>query len=197
MAPLSGAPRFKPDPGDPSKDRRGWPDRIGAAWGLFVDGLGALGTVLILGLMALICADVLSRNITGASLPMVAEAGALTVVLIVYLQLATTIRHDRLARTDLFLSGFRLRFPRAGAVLLALYDGVACGVLGIIAWSTVTIVERNLTRGEYIGVPGIATVPTWPFRALILLGMTVAAIQCAIQVVRALRSAVKPSESPQ
>jgi len=193
MAPHPGPP--DPRPGAPASARRGWPARIAAGWGLLVDGLGALGTVLILGLMALICADVLARNLTGASLPMVAEAGALTVVLIVYLQLATTIRHDRLARTDLFYGGFRRRFPRAGALLAAIYDSVACGVLGVVAWSTVTIVERNFTRGEYIGVPGIATVPTWPFRALILLGMTVAAVQCAIQVVRALRDTLHKPEA--
>ena len=193
MTPPSGTPLRDPDPDAPTTGRQGWAARVGVVWGYLVDGLGALGTVLILGLMILICADVLSRNITGSSLPMVAEAGALTVVLIVYLQLATTIRHDRLARTELFLTGFRLHFPRAGAVLMALYDAIACGALGLIAWSTVTIVERNWNRGEYIGVPGIATVPTWPFRALILLGMTVAAIQCAIQVVRALRSVVEPS----
>jgi TRAP-type mannitol/chloroaromatic compound transport system permease small subunit len=179
-------------PPDPDTARTGWPDRIAGAWGLLVDGLGALGTVLILGLMALICADVVARNLTGASLPMVAEAGALTVVLIVYLQLATTIRHDRLARTDLFYGGFRQRFPRAGALLAAVYDAVGAAALGMVAWSTVTIVERNFSRGEYIGVPGIATLPTWPFRALILLGMTVAAVQCAIQVLRALRQMIRP-----
>ncbi len=182
--------------GAPEAARRGWPDRITGAWNLLVDGLGALGTVLILGLMGLICADVLARNVTGASLPMVAEAGALTVVMIVYLQLATTIRHDRLARTDLFLGGLRRLFPRAGALLVAVYHAVACGTLGFIAWSTVTIVERNFMRGEYIGVPGIVTVPTWPFRALILVGMTVAAVQCAIQLVQALRQVVHPQEQP-
>lgn len=183
-------------PPQPEPMRPGLPGRVGRVWNLLVDGLGALGTVLILGLMALICADVVSRNVTGASLPMVAEAGALTVVLIVYLQLATTIRHDRLARTELFYGGFRQRFPRAGALLGATYDAVACGALGVVAWSTVTIVERNFNRGEYIGVPGIATVPTWPFRALILLGMTVAAVQCAIQLVTALRRAARPQEPP-
>jgi TRAP-type mannitol/chloroaromatic compound transport system permease small subunit len=131
-------------------------------------------------LMVMICADVAVRNITGGSLPMIAEAGAITLVTMVYLQLATTIRHDRLARADLFFAGFRRRFPRGGAVLAAVYDLTAAGELGVIAWSTITILERNITRGEYIGVTGIATLPTWPFRAAILLGLTVATIQCLV-----------------
>lgn len=184
-------------PGAPETARRAFPGLAVRLWHLLVDSLGALGTMMIGVLMCLICADVAVRNLFGWSLPMVSEAGALTLVMIVYLQLATTIRHDRLARTDLFYGGFRSLFPRAGAVLAALYDFIACGAFGLIAWSTVTIVQRDFSRGEYIGVTGIATLPTWPFRALILLGMTVAMLQCAFQVVAALREAFsKPDDRP-
>ena len=163
---------------------------------MLVDGLGALGTLLIVVLMAIICADVLVRNLVGSSLPMVAEAGALTLVMIVYLQLATTIRHDRLSRTELFYGGFRDRFPRAGEVLAAIFHLVAAGALGTVAWSTVTIVERDFLRGEHIGVTGVLTLPTWPFRALILLGMTVATVQCLILLAAALRNAARTDGGP-
>ena len=66
-------------------------------------------------------------------------------------------------------------------------------MLGVIAWSTVTIVERDFLRGEHIGVTGVVTLPTWPFRALILLGMTVATIQCIILLLGALREAARPA----
>jgi TRAP-type mannitol/chloroaromatic compound transport system permease small subunit len=178
-----------PDPDAPHGAHRTAPGPIGRVWNLLVDGLGALGTVLIFVLMVIICADVVARNFTGGSLPMISEAGALTLVMIVYLQLATTIRHDRLARTDLFLNGFRRRYPRGGALLTGLFDLTAATALGVIAWSTVTVLERDFSRGEYIGVTGIATLPTWPFRALILLGITVAAVQCVIQVIGGLRRA--------
>ena len=169
------------------------PGRVLGAWNLLVDGLGALGTLMIVALMTIICADVLVRNTYGASLPMVAEAGALTLVMIVYLQLATTVRHERLSRTDLFHGGLCARFPRVGAILSALFHLVAAGMLGVIAWSTVTIVERDFLRGEHIGVTGVVTLPTWPFRALILLGMTVATIQCIILLLGALREAARPA----
>lgn len=181
------APPHTQDPGAPDAARR--PGALMAAWNLLVDGLGALGTVMIGLLMCLVCADVLVRNLAGGSLPMVAELGALTLVMIVYLQLGTTIRHDRLARADLFFAGFKARYPRAGALLAGFYDLIGAGALGVIAWSTVTLVQRDFGRGEYIGVTGIATLPTWPFRALILLGMTVATIQCLIRTAEALRTA--------
>jgi TRAP-type mannitol/chloroaromatic compound transport system permease small subunit len=93
------------------------------------------------------------------------------------------------ARADLFFAGFRRRFPRGGAVLAAVYDLTAAGALGIIAWSTITILERDITRGEYIGVTGIATLPTWPFRAAILLGLAVATIQCLVMLASRFRDA--------
>lgn len=52
------------------------------AWGLIFDGLGALGSLLIVALMLVICADVASRNILGSSLPLVSELGALMVVVL-------------------------------------------------------------------------------------------------------------------
>ena len=92
------------------------------AWSLLVDGLAALGTLMICVLMLIICADVVARNLMGASLPLVSELGALVLVMIVYLQLATTVRADRLARTEIFYLGFRRSYPRAGAWLGAIFD---------------------------------------------------------------------------
>ncbi|ADZ70899.1 TRAP transporter small permease subunit [Polymorphum gilvum] len=160
-------------------------------WTLLVDGLAALGTLMIGVLMAIICADVVARNLMGASLPLVSELGALTLVMIVYLQLATTVRHDRLARTELFFTGFRERLPRAGAVLACLFDLTGAVALAAIAWSTVGIIERDLSSGQFIGVTGVMTLPTWPFRALIILGMSVSAVQFLVMAAKNLRAAAR------
>ncbi|TYC52638.1 TRAP transporter small permease [Rhodobacterales bacterium] len=139
---------------------------------------------MILVLMMIICADILARNLMGASLPLVSELGALLLVMIVSLQLATTVRADRLARTEIFFTGFRAARPRAGAGLSGVFNLVGAAVVGGIAWSTVRILGKDWASGEYIGVTGIATFPTWPFRALILLGMTIAAIQFLVLAAR-------------
>jgi len=140
-------------------------------------------------LMLIICADIFARNLFGSSLPLISELGALMLVMIVYLQLASTVRADRLARTEIFFLGLRQSFPRVGAILSALFDMVGGAMIGLIAWSTVRILEKDYASGEFIGVPGIATVPTWPFRLLILVGVTVATIEFAIRVFGALRQA--------
>lgn len=168
--------------------------RIIRAWSVFIDGLAALGTVLIGVLMIIICADIVARNMMGASLPLVSELGALLLVMIVALQLATTIRADRLARTEVFLVPFRENAPRKGALLSCLFNLVGAAVIGGIARASMTILQKDFSSGEFIGVTGIATLPTWPFRALILLGMTVAAIQFLVSAAGDLKAAIAGKE---
>lgn len=160
-------------------------------WTLVPDAMAAAGTGMIGVLMVIICADVVARNLMGASLPMVSELGALALVMIVYLQLATTIRHDRLARTDLFLTGFSARHPRSGAFLTALFDLTGAAALGVIAWATLSIVGRDVSSGEYIGVTGVMTLPTWPFRVVIVIGMLVSTVQFLLQAVQGLQMSAR------
>jgi len=173
------------DPAPEGKPRRGGAaDRV---WHWFIEGLAALATALIGVLMVIICADIVARNLMGASLPLVSELGALLLVMIVSLQLATTIRANRLARTDLFLVGFRRSHPAMGGVISMLFNLVGAVVIGGIAWASVGILGKDWSSGEYIGVTGIATLPTWPFRILILLGMAVAAVEFLLRAASDLR----------
>lgn len=173
-------------------DHGGAPDRgrltPAGAFTVLVDGLAAVGTVLIFVLMLIICADVVARNVMGASLPLVSELGALALVMIVYLQLATTIRHDRLARADLLFGPLKQARPRLGALVGAVFDLVALAMLTLVAWSSWLIYLRDLDKGEFIGVTGVATLPTWPFTLLVVTGITVAAAQVLVQLVQSLRA---------
>lgn len=159
------------------------------AWSLVVDGLAALGTLLIGGLMLIICADIVARNILGSSLPLVSELGALLLVMIVALQLAATVRADRLARTEIFFFPFRNRRPRGAAILGAVFNLVGAAMVGGMAWSTIRILEKDWASNEFIGTPGLGTLPTWPFRVLILVGLTVAAIEFLVRMLHLLRPA--------
>lgn len=173
---------------------RGRPSALASAWGWLVDGMAVVGTALIVVLMIIICSDVVARNFFGASLPLVSELGALTLVMIVYLQLGTAIRHNRLARADIFIDGLQMKRPRAAAILGCVFDIVGAVMLAIIAWSTLRILESDISRGQYIGVTGVFTLPTWPFRLAILFGMVVSAIQFVIQIAAIFRAPAASSE---
>jgi TRAP-type mannitol/chloroaromatic compound transport system permease small subunit len=166
-------------------------------WSRAVDGLAALGTLMIVVLMAMICCDVVARNLIGGSLPLISELGALTLVMIVYLQLGTTIRNNRLARTDFFFALLDARSPRATAFVSGIWDLFGIAVCAGVAWSTWGILAKDFEHGEYIGVTGVATLATWPFRALILLGAAVAALQFVVQAVRSFAMAAgRPETAP-
>lgn len=169
----------------PPEGRAAW------TWRLVVEGFAAVGTILIGVLMIIVCADIVARNSAGASLPLVSEAGALLVVLLVALQLASTVRARRLARTEIFILPFSERFPRAGAIVTALFDLVGAGILGLVAWASIRILEKDLASSEFIGIVGMATMPTWPFRLLILLGFAVAAVEFLVRSVDELRRAAE------
>jgi len=180
-----------PEAGD-SWPRQGIASRT---WTRAVDGLAALGTTMIVLLMVMICADVVARNVLGGSLPLISELGALTLVMIVYLQLGTTVRNHRLARTDFLLAALATRWPKAAAALQGLWDLVGVAICCAIAYSTFGILVRDMSHRDFIGIAGVMTLPTWPFRALILLGVTVAALQFAVHAFLAFRDAAKPSET--
>lgn len=172
----------------------GAPDRL-RLWNRGVDGLAALGTALIVLLMAIIVADVIARNLLGSSLPLIAELGALTVVMIVFLQLGTAIRNDRLAATEFFLDAMRARNPRAALMVRALWDLVGAAVCAGIAWASWGILLSDIDSREYIGIPGVMTMQTSPFRALILIGAIAAAMQFVIMAARRLGEARRSGDS--
>jgi TRAP-type C4-dicarboxylate transport system permease small subunit len=163
------------------------PGPVMRGWARLGDGLGAISTLLIALLMLLICTDAFARNVFGGSLPLVSELGASLLVAIVYLALATTIRHNRLARTDVFMAWLAADHPRAAALLSAVYDLIGAGLLALVGWAGFLTLARDYAGGKYIGIQGVLTFPIWPFGAAFVLGLAVACIQFLLQAVHALR----------
>jgi len=82
-------------------------------------------------------------------------------------------------------------------MLSALFDLAGALLVGLIAWSTVNIFQKDIASSEFIGVPGIATMPTWPFRILILIGVTFAAIEFLLRTIAALREGFGSARAPE
>jgi TRAP-type C4-dicarboxylate transport system permease small subunit len=150
------------------------------------DGLAAVSTLLIAVLMLIICADAVARNTMGASLPLVSELGASLLVAIVYLALATTIRANRLARTDMVLGALAATRPRIAALLAALYDLIGAVLLALICWAGVLSLVKDYNGALYIGIQGVLTFPTWPFALAFVAGTGVAVLQFLHQCWQAL-----------
>jgi TRAP-type C4-dicarboxylate transport system permease small subunit len=147
------------------------------AFGRLIDGLNAVGSVVIGLVMLLMCADVLLRNLANKPIPGVAELVATSIIMVVFLQLPATLQHGRMSRADLFIDPFVVRRPRAGRLLRGLFSLAGVFACGVIAWSTWPVLARAWTDTEFWGIEGVFTFPTWPMRAIVVGGAALGALQ--------------------
>lgn len=153
------------------------PDRRDSIFGYLVDGMNSIGSLIIFAIMLLICADVLSRDLWNKPIAGVPELVGQSIIAIVFLQLASTLRHGRMSRAEIFIDGFREKRPRAGALLQAFFD--ACGVFVclVIIYASWPRLVQAWTKNEFLGVEGVFTAPIWPVSLVVLLGAIATCLQ--------------------
>lgn len=160
-------------------------------FGRLVDGLNAIGSVLIGVVMLMICADVARRNLLNHPIDGVTEMVSVSIIMIVFLQLPSTLRHGRMSRADLFIDPFLQRRPTAGRWLRGFYSllGVfACGVIAYASWPGLMSAWGS---DEFFGVQSVFTFPVWPMRAVVILGAALAMVQYVLLVIEDWRAAAK------
>lgn len=146
------------------------------------------GSLLILGLMVLIGADVLGRNLFGAPISGVPELVTLSIVAIVFLQAPQALKAGRMTRSDAVINYLSARVSWLGRTLDTLYDLLGIGVIGAILFATYPIFIKSWTRSDYIGAIGNFTAPTWPVKAMILIGCVLLALQFLARIIRRYRN---------
>lgn len=158
-------------------------------FGRAVDGFNAVGGLLIFLVMLLVVADVAARNLRGTPIDGVSELVGASVIMIVFTQLASTLRHGRMSRADLFIGPFTQRRPAAGHTLHALFGMVGIFVCGVLVYAGWPKLVYAWTTDEFMGVEGIFTAPMWPMRLCIVLGAGLTLLQYLVVVIDDLRIA--------
>jgi len=151
------------------------------AYGLLLPGgfarrtqaLNALGTLWIVGLMLLINTDVLGRELFNRPVRGVTELVSLSIVGIVFLQLADTLAAGRMTRADVLLDRLKRTTPWLAALLQALYHLVGALLMAVILWAAWEPLVESIRIQEYVGALGDFTAPVWPVRLIMLVGMVV------------------------
>ena len=161
------------------------------AFGRLVDGFNAVGGVLIGLVMLLTVADVAARNMIGKPIEGVADLVGASVIMIVFSQLASTLRHNRMSRADLFIDPLLLRRPAVGHALRAAFGLVGVFVCGVLVYATWPKLLDSWTSDEFMGVEGIFTAPLWPMRACIVAGALLTLLQYLVFVVDDVRVAAR------
>lgn len=161
-------------------------------WGWAIAGMNGLGSVLIIAITAVICADIVSRGLLGKPVAGVAEMVSLAIVAVVFLQLGQAVRSNALARTDIFLSAIRRRSPGAAHAIECFYCAVGVLLFSALAYGSWGKLTDAWSSNEHVGVYGLFVAPVWPVAALVVVGSGTAALQFLVHAVGHLRSAHSP-----
>jgi TRAP-type mannitol/chloroaromatic compound transport system permease small subunit len=161
-------------PGDATQDAYGQPLPFGLHH-LF-GAMNALGTVWILCLMVLINLDVFGRNVLAAPVRGATEMVSLSIVGIVFLQLADTLRAGRFTRADVLLERLKQRRPRLADALQAAFHALGLALMLVILWASWTPLVESIEIREYVGAVGDFQAPVWPVRLVTLVGLAATAL---------------------
>jgi TRAP-type mannitol/chloroaromatic compound transport system permease small subunit len=153
-------------------------------FGALLAGLSSLGTGWIFVLMFVILADVVGRTAFSSPVPGVPELVSLSIVGIVFLQLAHTVRSGQITRVTAVTDWLENHSPRVAAVLMAVYDLCGAGLFLVLVSSLWPPFVRAWATGEYAGVEGYVAYPIWPVKLIIVVGCACSAVQFAIQACR-------------
>ena len=158
-----------------------------SAIGSLIAIMNGAGSALIVVITLLICADIIGRGVFNSPVAGVAEMVSLSIVAIVFLQLAQAVRSNALARTDILLSAVEQKSPRLGALLHTIYDVIAALLFSALAYGSFARFLDAWSSNEHVGVYGLFTAPVWPVVAIVVLGSTIAVLQFILHAIRNVR----------
>jgi TRAP-type C4-dicarboxylate transport system permease small subunit len=152
--------------------------------GLFANVVAAIGTIWTFLLMFLIVADVIGRSFLSRPITGVAEIAAHSIVAIVFLQLAAAIHARRMTRADFLIERLHIEAPRLAGGIEAVFLLAGGVIMLMIAYAGFKPLGDAWRAAEFFGVRGVFTIPTWPFRAIIVFGATLAALVFLLQMLQ-------------
>ena len=167
---------------------------VGAVLGTTCAVLSSIGVVWIGLLMLLIVADVVGRNFFDAPITGVAEIAGHSVVAIVFLQTAAAIMQGRLTRADFLFRRIARASHRTAGVIDTLFCLTGAAVFALIAWASWSKMIDAWVTAEFFGVQGVFTIPTFPFRLIIVVGAVLATLAA---LYRAVNRAPLPEGDPE
>lgn len=165
---------------EPPAQETGAPDSgapRSSIFGTITQVLNIAGTILILLVAVAVNADVGGRNIFNHPLPGVLEFVGLSIVAIVFLQMANTLREDRHVSNDILMQVLAAFHPRAAAICYSIFYLIGAFLMALIVWFVWPILVDYYNAGYYRGAANVVEVRVWPFLAAIVIGAATTSVQ--------------------
>lgn len=167
---------------------------------LVVDGLtlrlNMLGTLLIVVVMGLVNADVIGRGLFNAPVSGVPEMVSMSIVAIVFLQVAQAFRRGRLTRTEAVLGLLGAHAPRLRHAVDLVFALAATALVWVLFAASAPLFVKSWTRGTYEGTVGDFTAPIWPVKLIILIGCAALLVQLLLFATAALLRLIRAGGRP-
>jgi TRAP-type mannitol/chloroaromatic compound transport system permease small subunit len=161
-----------------------------AAWfGGFTRALNLIGTVLILAVAVAVNADIIGRNAFNRPIAGVLEFIGLSIVAIVFLQMANTLREGRHVSNDILIQLISGTRPRLTAGLHVVFNLIGAALMATIVVYVWPIVREGYEGHYYAGTAGLIEIPIWPFTAVVVVGAMTTAVQFLVDAWRELKTA--------
>ena len=168
-----------PDIAEPPSTVDGYNRPQPAGFHRLTSAMNAIGTVWIIVLMVLINTDVIGRDVFGAPVRGVTEIVSMSIVGIVFMQLADTLHAGRFTRAEVLLGPLRRSHPRLASSVQGMSHTFGALLLLVLAVASWPLLSESWTTGEYWGAIGDFQALLWPMRAVIVLGSACTALTFA------------------
>ena len=149
-----------------------------SSWfGRLTAALNVIGTILIVAMAIAVNADVLGRDLFNHPIPGVNEFIGLSIVAVVFLQIANTLREGRHVSNDIIMQAIGVHRPRVAYAFYGLFNLIGAGLMALIVWFVWPIVVEMYQAGYYKGTANVVEIPIWIFVAPVVIGGAATAIQ--------------------
>lgn len=147
--------------------------------------LNVIGTLLIVAIMILVNVDVIGRGAFNAPVSGVPELVSMSIVAIVFLQIAQTFRMGRITRTEALLGTIDRHAPRLREMVEVVFCFLALFLMWELLKASWPLFLSSWTRNTYEGTIGSFTAPIWPVKLAILVGCVALIVQLVFAAIDA------------
>jgi TRAP-type mannitol/chloroaromatic compound transport system permease small subunit len=116
--------------------------------------------------------------------PGVYEFLGLSIVAVVFLQMANTLRENRHVANDIILQWVGQTYPRVSRFFYGVFYLIGAALMALIVWFVWPNFLDNYYNGFFRGTAGYVEIPIWPFMLTVIVGGAATAIQYLLLAVQ-------------
>ena len=143
----------------------------------------ALASAWIFVMMFIVVADITMRFVFNSPIHGTTEIIQASIIVVLYLQIAHTLRSGRLTRSDALYNRVLMRRPALGQLLGLFFHAAGLVFMLAILWPGWPRWLNAFRAGDFEGIPGVFTFPRWPAYFVLFVGCTLMAVQFALLMI--------------